>query len=305
MPRVSVVIPAYNAAACLAETLRSIVDSTFVDREIVVIDDGSNDATAEIAASFGPSVRVISRSNHGMSASRNFGIETGDSEFVALCDSDDVWHPEKLRHQVAALEIFRDHGFCFTDFTPWDGADATSFLVESRTGAIDPGMTGWVYHHLILTNWSLPSSLLFRRTAWCATGPFLCDDQQTDDWEFLVRSSRSYRFVRLAESMVLYRQSSSSLSRRLPPIDTTELMRDTLLARYGGSSPDGTPVDAVALAHWRFLGHSHFADAHCAAGDMRTGLAGFAKLLKQGPLRAETVWRLCKSLRRRVFPVRS
>lgn len=95
MPRVSVVIPAYNAAALLAPTLESVLNSTYRDLEVIVVNDGSQDETAAVASDFGPRVRVISQKNAGMSASRNRGIQDSDSEFIALVDSDDIWHPQK------------------------------------------------------------------------------------------------------------------------------------------------------------------------------------------------------------------
>ena len=92
MPRVSVVIPAYNAAALLGGTLESTLNSIYQDMEIIVVNDGSQDETAGVASSFGHRVRVITQKNAGMSASRNRGIEESDSEFIALLDSDDIWH---------------------------------------------------------------------------------------------------------------------------------------------------------------------------------------------------------------------
>jgi glycosyltransferase involved in cell wall biosynthesis len=296
------VIPAYNAEAYLRETLESVMRSTLRDFEIIVIDDGSKDRTAEVAASFPSQVRLVSQANAGMSASRNRGLAMSDSEFVALLDSDDIWHPQKLEFQLRALHQRNDHDFCFTRFTPWWGDSASAFFAEPRTGTVDDAMSGWVYHHLILTNWCLPSSMLWRRSAWQQTGPFLCNDQQTDDWEYIIRATQQHRFIRLDEPMVLYRQVASSLSRRVPASNTPELMRDALLARYGTASPDDTPVDRQELGQWRYLGWANFADMHCARGDLRTGLSVFSRLLREGPQRGETLMRIAKSLRRRAFP---
>ena len=304
MPRVSVVIPAYNAAAFLGETLKCVLQSTYKDYEVIVVNDGSQDETAAIAASFGPRVRVIMQQNAGMSASRNRAIEDSDSEFVALLDSDDIWHSEKLKYQVAAFEAHPDYGYCFTEFIPWNGGSSSEFLSELRNGAIDPELSGWIYHRLLLANWALPSSVMFRRQAWNTMPPFLCNDQQTDDWEYLVRSSRSFRFLKLAEPFVLYRQHTGSLSRKTPLKNTGELMRESFIARYGTSSPDGEEVDSAELESWRYLGWSSFADAHCARGSLGIGLKTFGRLLLTGPQRKESVQRLAKSLVRRVLPKR-
>jgi glycosyltransferase involved in cell wall biosynthesis len=304
MPRVSVVIPAYNSEKHLGETLRSALNSSFTDLEVVVVDDGSSDKTADIAAGFGPKVRVLSQANAGMSASRNRGIDSCDSEFIALLDSDDVWHPLKLQYQLQALSGRPEHGFAFTNFSVWDGGSQNGFCEQARTGAVDGDFDGWIYHRLIVTNWALPSSVLFRSRAWRELGPFHCDDHQTDDWEYLVRASRQFRFVRLAEPMVLYRQHASSLSRRLPTQHTGEIMRETLIARYGLASPDGQIVDHDALNHERYLGWSNFADAHCARGKLGTGVRTFGGLMLRGPRRRDAALKMSKALFRRAFPKR-
>jgi glycosyltransferase involved in cell wall biosynthesis len=302
MPLVSIVIPAYNAGGLIRQTLQSVMASTEGDFEVIVVNDGSSDNTAEAASGLDPRIKVVSRANAGMSATRNFGVAQSDSEFVALLDADDLWHPEKLRFQLQALNARPEFGFCFTGFTWWWGEDTPEFMKEMRQGSIDPAMCGWVYHHLILDNHALPSSVMLRRSAWNQLGPFLCDNQQTDDWEYLVRASQSFRFVRLQESFVLYRQLSSSLSKRTAPKNFHELMRVDLIRRFGLQSPDGTEVDRAKLAAFQYKGHSNFADMHCARGDLSLGLRNFANLLRHGPQRGETLTRLGKSLFRRVFP---
>lgn len=302
MPRVSVVIPAYNAEQYLAATIDSALSSTFKDLEVVVVNDGSADGTQAIAERFGDRVRVINQSNAGMSTSRNRGIDSGDSEFIALLDSDDIWHPAKVAAQVRALEQRPEHGFSFTEFTFWDGKGHENFAAEPRTGAVDAAFDGWVYHRLIVTNWALPSSVLFRRAAWRELGPFLCDDYKTDDWEYLVRASRHFRYVRLHEPMVLYRQHPHSLSQRVAAQPVGELMRDALIRKFGTASPDGQEVDRAALEWESYQGWSNFADAHCARGDLGNGLKAFAQLLARGPRRADTAVKLAKSLYRRINP---
>lgn len=302
MPRVSVVIPAYNAASLLGATLNSVLQSSYKDFEVVVVNDGSQDDTEAVASSFGNKVHVISQENAGMSASRNRAIDYGNSEYIALLDSDDIWHPDKLKFQVEALDKHLDHSFCFTAFSQWYGESNAQFLTESRNGEIDPEFSGWIYHKLVLTNWALPSSLMFRRDAWRVIGPFHCNDQQTDDWDFIVRASQGCRYLKLAESFVLYRQHVASLSRKLPKNNTGEAMRESFFARFGMTSPDGTNVDKAELEHWRYLGWSNFADAHCARGSLRTGVATFGELLLEGPRRGQSLIKLIKSIGRRVIP---
>lgn len=302
MPRVNIVIPAYNAAAFIADTVRSALDQTFADLQITVIDDGSKDATAAQAALDDARVRVISQENRGMSRSRNRGMAEVDSEFVALLDADDLWHPEKLRLQLQALQQRPDHDFCYTAFDVWHGEPRLDYFKQARQGSIDESKSGWIYPVLVLDNYALPSSVVWRRSAWDSMGGFLTDNQQTDDWEYLVRASTQHRFIRLAESFVLYRQHPVSLSRRIPATNTTELMRADLIRRFGMSSPPGHDVDPVELQRFQHKGWANFADAHCAKGDLALGLKTFAGLLRRGPYRGATLTKMGKSLFRRWMP---
>lgn len=104
MPRVSVVIPAYNAQRFVAETIASVQAQSYRDFEIIVVDDGSTDQTAAIAESF-EGVRCIRKPNGGVSSARNRGVAEARGELLAFVDSDDVWHPDKLRHQVALMDL--------------------------------------------------------------------------------------------------------------------------------------------------------------------------------------------------------
>lgn len=302
MPRVNIVIPAYNAQDFIADTVRSALAQTMGDLQVTIIDDGSSDATAERAATTDPRVKVISQENRGMSKSRNRGMAEVDSEFVALLDADDLWHPEKLHLQLQALRDRPDHDFCYTAFTVWQGDPRPGFFQEARDGHIDESLSGWIYPRLILDNHALPSSVVWRRTAWDRMGGFLTEDQKTDDWEYLVRASTQHRFIRLAESFVLYRQHPVSLSRRIPPVNGHELMRASLIRRFGMSAPAGHSIDPQALQDFQHQGWCNFADSHVAKGDLALGLKTFARLLGTGPRRGYTLTKMGKSLVRRWVP---
>lgn len=110
MPRVSVIIPAYNTAAYLAETIESVLQQTYRDFEVIVVDDGSSDNTAEVARSFAPPVTVLTKANGGPAAARNLAIQNSTGEFIAFLDSDDLWVADKLAEQVALLDAAPEIG---------------------------------------------------------------------------------------------------------------------------------------------------------------------------------------------------
>jgi len=113
-PKVSVVVPAYNVARTLRETLDSIIKQTFQNIEIVVVDDGSTDETLTILKSYRDSrLRIVRQVNRGLAGARNTGIHHSTGEFLAFCDSDDVWEPEKVELHVAHFEGDANLGISF------------------------------------------------------------------------------------------------------------------------------------------------------------------------------------------------
>jgi len=100
-PLVSCVIPVFNGERFLAEAIKSILGQTYNNLEVIVVDDGSTDSTAEVVASFGDAVIYVRQENAGPSTARNRGIQEAHGEFIAFLDADDVWHEEKLEKQLA------------------------------------------------------------------------------------------------------------------------------------------------------------------------------------------------------------
>ncbi len=99
----SVVVPAYNAADTIAETLDSILRQSLPPAEIIVVDDGSTDATAQVARARDPSVTLISQMNRGCGDASNTGIARVTTNFIAFLDADDLWLPDKARRQLTAF----------------------------------------------------------------------------------------------------------------------------------------------------------------------------------------------------------
>jgi len=104
-PLVSIIVPAYNAEQYIAETIRSVIDQTFQGWELLIVNDGSTDKTAEISASFGDErIHVIQQPNSGVSAARNAGLEKAAGKYVTFLDADDVLPSRSLGLRVAILE---------------------------------------------------------------------------------------------------------------------------------------------------------------------------------------------------------
>ena len=125
MPKASIIVPAYNAAATLLQTLDSLLNQTFRDMEIIVVDDGSTDATRRIAEAYcaDPRMRVVRQPNRGPAAARNSGIAVARGRYVGFCDADDTWHPQKLAIHVEHLDADPEVGLSYSAATQVDEDD--------------------------------------------------------------------------------------------------------------------------------------------------------------------------------------
>ncbi len=116
MPKASIIVPAFNVSETLPQTLKSLLNQTFEDFEIVVVDDGSSDDTAQITRAFGADTRVklILQRNRGLAGARNTGIAEARGEYIGFCDADDLWQPKKLANHIAHLENAPEVGLSFS-----------------------------------------------------------------------------------------------------------------------------------------------------------------------------------------------
>ncbi len=223
--RVAVVIPAYNAARWLGETLDSVAGQTVKVAEIIVVDDGSTDETAAIGKKHG--AQVISTPNRGLSRARNTGMEAATADWIALLDADDLWKPDKLAKQLEAAALAPDVQFVASDhyqFRDDGGAifqESLLALRPDRYAAVKPQRLGPRLTRL--TNMGIglialgqaffPSTMLFRRELAHALVGFDVDLRRCEDYEFLLRAGTRTDILLVEESLMGYRVHPTSLSR--------------------------------------------------------------------------------------------
>ena len=114
-PTVSVIIPTFNRAHSLKEALDSVLEQTYQDFELLVVDDGSNDHTRQMLAAYPGCVTYLFQENQGVSSARNLGIQTSQGTYIALLDSDDLWLPKKLERQIEIMEAEPALQLCHTE----------------------------------------------------------------------------------------------------------------------------------------------------------------------------------------------
>jgi glycosyltransferase involved in cell wall biosynthesis len=160
-PLVSVVVPAFNAAGTIADTLASICNQTFHHIEVIVVDDGSTDATAQAAlavATRDSRVKLIRQHNQGIAAARNAGIAKASAEWVAVADADDLWHPAKIQRQMAIAMHQPSVALIYCNRRE---IDETGYLIRTP---IPETLAGWAVHRMIAHNpVNNGSAILFKR----------------------------------------------------------------------------------------------------------------------------------------------
>lgn len=209
-PTVSVIVPAFNSAPFIEPTLRSALDQTFPDLELIVVDDGSTDATADVlrrVAATDERVVLIEQENQGLAAARNRGIERARGRLIAFLDNDDFWLPEKLSLQVELADARPEVGAvsCYSTLIDEHGR----CLGWRYGGAAD----GEVYAEML--EWDMVSGgsvALVRRAALDAVGPFDESNSIRSDWDMWIRLARKYPFATVPRILVGYTRRASGMS---------------------------------------------------------------------------------------------
>ena len=212
MPRVAVVIPTYNRASLLERAIDSVLKQTYRDYEVIVVDDGSEDGTADLMERQ-KSCRYIRLPHSGLPAvARNTGVRSTAAPFIAFLDSDDRWREDKLEKQVAEIRFQRAGLVCSNASVAPDGRGVT--MPYLRPGQ---GRSGWVLLDLIADNFVITSSVLMRREVFELAGGFSESPafRIVEDFGLWLSAAVFTDFHYLPDELVIYNTSGSRLSREI------------------------------------------------------------------------------------------
>ncbi|HET6157525.1 MAG TPA: glycosyltransferase family A protein [Dongiaceae bacterium] len=285
-PLVSVVVPAYNAAGTIQETLDSISQQTYHSLEVIVVDDGSIDGTAAIARRHGrgdPRFSVISKANGGVASARNEGIRASKGDYVAFIDADDLWHPTKIAKQMAMLlSGGPDMALVYSPFRLID-ADGKVFASPRKYG-----VSGWVLHRHFHTNLvGNGSALLIRRSVleeFHGFDPWLLQQgaEGCEDLLLQLRIAVHYRFGEVSEYLVGYRRLPSAMSANaeqmvrsgilavnkalsecsdIPGLSASAMLKRYEWQRLKASVKKGRARETLQSFAWQFLANPAFVTA--------------------------------------------
>jgi glycosyltransferase involved in cell wall biosynthesis len=209
MPKVSVVIPAYNAMTYLPKTLDSVLQQTFTDFEVLLVNDGSTDSIESWFTTVNDNrVKLISQANQGLPGARNTGIKEAQGEYIAFIDADDLWEPTKLEKQAHSLDAKPEVGLVY----------AWTLLIDQHgnsTGTVTAAQAeGNVWEKLLLGDVvGSGSAAMIRRSCFDQVGMFDTELTSIEDCDMWVRIAAHYPFAVIKEVLVYYRQHPSGMSR--------------------------------------------------------------------------------------------
>jgi glycosyltransferase involved in cell wall biosynthesis len=209
-PLVSVIVPAYNAAAWIHQTIASVLEQTYSAVEVLVIDDASKDATVKMLSDIGPRIRILeNKTNLGLSASRNRAIAAAKGDYIALLDHDDLWAPEKLAMQMALFERQPELGLVYSDarYQTSEGRSWRSFVAS-------PPYRGDVFIPLLQENFVPCLTAVVPAKVLHDVGPFRTDLRILEDHDMFLRIARRHSLDYVDQPLATYRIHDQNFTRR-------------------------------------------------------------------------------------------
>jgi len=206
---VSVVIPAFNSEKYISECIDSVLNQTYQNLEIIIIDDGSTDNTVNIVSGYNnDKIRLLHQKNSGSGAARNHGIQQASGKWIAFIDADDIWLPEKLEKQ---LKNCSDKSWSHTDLFFHGGI----YPKHTRTTELTSKHSGFILRNLLVENSIGTSSVIIKKEVLEEFGGFNTDLRALQDWDLWLRVAEKYPICYIDEALVYYRVHSKSTSRNV------------------------------------------------------------------------------------------
>ena len=225
-PTVSVVIPAYNCASFIRNTLDTVFQQTCKDYEVVVVDDGSTDNTMEVLSGYGDRIKLIRQGNKGNSAARNTAIRNSSGEYIAFLDHDDLWLPEKLEKQMSVLKADKSIGLVYSDGYVVDsnGSIITTFFESALPQRGEVTQKLFMYYFLPLL------SVLVKKDLVIQAGCFPEDLRICEEWELFLKISEKAKMEYVDEKLVKYvvHDGNQSRNRELSKTEEIAVMQRAL-----------------------------------------------------------------------------
>jgi len=240
-PLVSVLIPAYNHEQYVEAALQSVVDQTYSNIEIIVINDGSTDRTGEVVLSFISkhteyNINYIDKLNEGICRTLNKGLELAKGKYVALLASDDIWLPDKIEKQILIMEANLNIGMVFTDhyfmrFYEKTSIKATDYKPSTRDCFINNIQNVNMYEKLLTENIIPGLTVFIRKDCFDKVGGF-DNNLKSEDLDMWLRIAKMYPIAFIDEPLAYYRVHDTNVSNNALSFGTIKLVFSILNKQY-------------------------------------------------------------------------
>ncbi|MEO6729268.1 MAG: glycosyltransferase [Candidatus Dojkabacteria bacterium] len=211
---IDVIIPAYNQASFILDTIKAIENQTVKPRQIIIIDDGSKDNTEEVIKNYKSEVKInyVKKENGGPNSARNAGIKLSDAEFIGFCDADDVWEKDKLESQLRVFETtpLKNVGLVYSKYSVID--EKGENLQNAYIFPLDPNVRGYVFDDLLETNkvTGSASAVLIKRSCFETAGYYDENLQTHEDWDKWLELAQKFEFDYVYKSLVKIRRHGTN-----------------------------------------------------------------------------------------------
>lgn len=249
MSKVSVIIPTFNREEYISDTIQSVLDQTYKDFEIIVVDDGSTDNTRKKLEQFNSKIKIIKQKNSERAVSRNNGVRNASGEYIAFLDSDDLWVKDKLEKQVEILDNDKNYILVYGKSLRINEKSQNIKFAKRQT----EGFTGNVFEKLLMRNFIVSATPMVRRECFDLTQGFESKYIPYEDWEYWLRFSLLGKFFFLPKTLAYYRvhpQQSVKLTtaEKIEEV-TTLLLNDSFNLK---STSNDIKRKSLGLANLRF-----------------------------------------------------
>lgn len=292
-PRVSVLLPTYNRAAYLRQAIESALNQTFRDIEVVIVDDGSTDDTAQIVQRINdPRVRYIYQANRGVAAALNTAWRASRGDYLARLDSDDIWLPNLLAEFVTTLDADPDLGLVYAR-AQW--MDAQGNALPQILGAPEKFPGQWL-KSLVYGDCVCPIAVMFRRDCMERTGGYDESLIGNEDWDLWLRMAMHYRFAFRNEILARYRAHSQNLTSSVSA-RSLRLFDDRLRVLEKFFARSDVPADVLPLKPIAFRNvYIDIAMRHFTAKRWRTGFDYCTRAIRIGPNHLTATFRVASTI---------
>lgn len=200
---VSVIIPTYNRADLVREAIQSVLDQTYQNFEIIVVDDGSTDGTEQVLAPYKDRIIYIYQENQGGAAARNTGIKVAKGEYIAFLDSDDLWFPQKLEKQVEILDKNQDISVVYSNIIKIDENNK----IIGRGSKDNRFLSGYIFREVLLRKAACAflQTLLVRKICFEEIGYFDEKLKKAHDRDMILRLAQKYKMYGIKEPLAKFR----------------------------------------------------------------------------------------------------